>query len=394
MELAFVASNRLRIEIDRKNNDLFDRTINLFLNHPSHYISAMLVGNNISLVVYSLYMSKVVGLYLTNNIVVETVISTVVIIVLSEFLPKGIVRTSPNRFLRFFALVALLFYWIFYPITQFMSWISYGILYILGLRNLKFSGNSAAPGIHDLQTLVEQADNQEFNDEQEQDIELQILQNALAFPELKVRECMVPRIEVVAADICDSPDELLKLFQQTHYSRIPLYEGTIDNIIGYTSCRDMFSGPSELRDILHEITYVPSSGTIKKLLSDFIRTRRSIAVVIDEFGSTAGVITLEDILEQLVGEIEDEHDNDNIVEKQINEESYLFSARLEIDYLNEKYGLEIPLSDQYDTLAGYLLYGSDNMPMVGDVININNLVVKVLGASRSRITLVEVIKQV
>lgn len=390
MELAFVASNRLRIEIDRKQNSLFDGAMKIFLRHPGQYISAMLVGNNISLVVYSLYMSNVIGLYLTSNIAIDTLISTLLILILAEFLPKGIVRTSPNRFLRVLVLPAAAFYMIFYPVTRFMSWLSYGILYILGVRNIKQVNHLATPGIHDLQSLVDQnAENGEENEPGDNDLEFQILQNALVFPELKVRECMVPRVEVVAADIDDKPEELLAMFQSTHYSRIPLYQGTIDNIVGYVSSRDMFSGPTSLHEVRHDIIYVPSSGAIKKLLGEFIRSRRSMAVVIDEFGSTAGVITLEDILEQIVGEIEDEHDKEDIVERDLGNGRYLLSARLEIDYLNEKYGFNIPQSDQYDTLAGFLLVSSENMPKTGQVINFKKLTVKVVGAADNRITLVE-----
>ncbi|MFI3294932.1 MAG: hemolysin family protein [Rikenellaceae bacterium] len=392
MELAYIASNRLRIEIDRKQSPAFDRIISLFLRHPSQYISTMLVGNNIALVVYSLFMSQVIAQYLVSSIAFETLISTVVIIIFAEFLPKGIVRISPNRYLRVLALPALLFYFLFYPITQFMSLISLGILRLFGLRS--DSQVVEGPGIHDLQNLVDQsAEKKDSGLTIDSDVELQILQNVLEFPELKVRECMVPRVEIVAVDINSSPDQLLELFQQTFYSRIPLYRDSIDNIVGYASARNMFLSPERLEDIMQEILYVPSSGQIKRLLEEFIKRHKSMAVVIDEFGSTAGIITLEDILEEIVGEIEDEHDavdEDGAVEEELSVGHYRFSARLEIDYINERYSLGIEESEEYETLAGYILYHSEELPVVGSTIDIGMLSIKILDADSNRISLVEI----
>ncbi len=393
MELAFVAANRLRIELDRKSNPLFDYIVKVFLRHPGQYISTMLVGNNIALVVYSLFMSQVLAEYLFENIALETLISTLLIIITAEFLPKGIVKISPNKYFRILAMPAMLFYIVFYPITKFMELLSMGLLYLVGQKPPKQSQQS--PGIYDLQHLVDNSSEVSENADgvDQGDMELQILQNFLEFPELKVRECMIPRVEVVAYDADGEPAGLLKLFNETLYSRIPLYRDTVDNIVGYASARNMFRSPEKLSQITQEMIYVPESRQIKKLLEEFIRRHKSMAVVIDEYGATAGIITLEDILEEIVGEIEDEHDlqDDNgVIEEVLGEGHYRLSARLEIDYLNEHYGFDIPESEEYETLAGYVLFNSEELPQMGSSITLGGLIIKILSSDSNRISLVEV----
>lgn len=390
MEIAYISSNRLRIEIDRKQSRTYNHIAAIFLRHPGQYISTMLVGNNVMLVVYSLFMSQIICTYITDNIIVETIISTIIIIIAAEFIPKGIVKTSPNKYLRVLSLPAYLFYLLFYPIARFTSQLAVWILRLFGMK-AKSDIQITTFGKIDLQTLVEETNpNNTAGNDSENDKELQILQNALDFSEIKVRECMVPRVEMMACDIEATPEELLDIFRRTHYSRIPLYEGSIDNIVGYANSREMFRHPKTVAHMKLEIIYVPESAPVQRLLSEFIHRRKSMAIVIDEFGSTAGIITIEDILEQIVGEIEDEHDQEYMVQREIAPKKWLFSARQEISYLNTQYNLQIPESEEYETLAGYILYNSEDLPQTGDTFHLNNLSFKIIRASSNKISLIEI----
>lgn len=396
MEIAFISANRLRIEIDRKQSPFYDRVIGRFLRAPGQYISTMLVGNNIALVVYSLFMSSIVaGAMGGANLLVETLISTVIIIFTAEFLPKALVRSSPNWYLKILIAPIYLFYWLFYPVARFTTLLSVGILRIFGLKLSRTSDISSFDKV-DLQSLVEETSSDPPGDATASDeADLKLLQNALDFSELKVRDCMVPRVDVVAVEIASTPAEILDLFKKTHFSRIPLYEGSVENIVGYASGRDLFSLPESLDKMRLDILFTPETGSAQKLLQEFIKSRKSMAVVIDEFGTTAGIVTIEDILEQIVGEIEDEHDQDYTLEKVLTPgEKWLFSARLEIEYLNEEYDLAIPLSDEYDTLAGYLLYNCENFPQPGEQMVVGELNFRIKRATSNKITLIELSKLV
>lgn len=395
MEIAFLSSNKLRLEIERKQSKSYNHIASLFLKAPGQYISTILVGNNIALVIYSIFMST---LYTTitgrSNYAIETVISTLIIIFTAEFLPKAVVKANPNFYLRVFAVPLYIFYIIFYPLSRFATFLSTLLLRIMGKR-VGETRQIAGFGKIDLATLVEEAaGNEEGDEEAKEDNEqrIRLFQNALDFSEQRVRECMVPRTDMEAIDAEDSVDDLRRLFVSSGYSRLPVFEGTIDNIIGYANLKCLFNGPQSIREVIQETLYVPETMSQQKLLSEFIRDHKSLAIVIDEFGSTAGMVTIEDLLEQIFGEIEDEHDADYLVEKEVAPGEYVLAGRLEIEHLNEAYGLSIPESDRYDTLAGYILDQSEDIPKPGDVVRADGLKIKILRTGRTRIELVQVAK--
>ncbi|WP_417153328.1 hemolysin family protein [Rikenella microfusus] len=395
MEIAFLSSNKLRLEIERKQSKTYNHIASLFLKAPGQYISTILVGNNIALVIYSIFMS---ALYTTvtgsSNYALETLVSTLIIIFTAEFLPKAVVKADPNFYLRVFAVPLYVFYIVFYPLARFTTLLSALLLRLTG-RRVADTPRAVGFGKVDLATLVEEAaGNEEGGDEGKEDNgqRIRLFQNALDFSEQRVRDCMVPRTDIEAIDVNDSVDDLRRLLVETGFSRVPVYEGTIDNIIGYANIKSLFKTPATIREILQEILYVPETMPQQKLLGELTRDYRSLAVVIDEFGGTAGLVTLEDLLEQIFGEIEDEHDADYLVEKQLSDSEYVLAGRLEIDHLNETYGLGIPESDRYDTLAGYILDQSEDLPKPGDVVKADGLKIKILRTGRTRIELVQVTK--
>lgn len=390
MEIAYFSANKLRLELERKQSTIYNHIAKIFLSQPGQYISTILVGNNIALVIYSLFMSNLIQMLVGgDNYVIETLASTIIIIFTAEFIPKAIVKSNPNFYLRIFAVPIYVFFLLFYPIAKLSTLLSTLILKLFGL---KLNGAPQIVGFDkiDLAALVENASDSKTEIPNENEIKM--FQNALDFSDLRVRECMIPRVDIQAAEIEDSIDELRKIFIKTHFARLPVYEGTIDNIIGYVNSRSLFEEPRTIRQILREIIYVPESGVVQKLLGQFIKGHKSVAIVIDEFGGTAGMITIEDILEEIFGEIEDEHDADYLLEKQVSDQEYIFSGRLEVEYLNSEYNLNIPESEHYETLAGLILYTSENVPQVGEIIKIGDLTVKIVRASSSRISIVEIKK--
>lgn len=395
MEIAFLSSNKLRLEIERKQSKTYDHIASLFLKAPGQYISTILVGNNIALVIYSIFMSSLyVSVTGSSNYALETLISTLIIIFTSEFLPKAVVKANPNFYLRHFAIPLYGFYIIFYPLSRFATLLSTLLLRLMGKR-VTPAPQTAEFGKVDLATLVEEAAGGEKSDEEEKednDQRIRLFQNALDFSEQRVRDCMVPRTDIEALEVSSSVDDLRHLFVTTGYSRVPIYDGTIDNIIGYANHKSLFRNPATIREVLRQPLYVPETMSQQKLLGALIHDHKSMAIVIDEFGSTAGLVTLEDLLEQIFGEIEDEHDADYLVEKQINDNEYILAGRLEIDHLNESYRLGIPESDRYDTLAGYILDQSEDIPRPGDIIKADGLKIKILRTSRTRIELVQLTK--
>lgn len=388
MEIAYFSANKLRLELERKQSSIYNHIAGLFLNAPGQYISTILVGNNIALVVYSIFMSQLIQMVVgSENYIVETILSTIVIIFTAEFIPKAVVKANPNFYLRIFAVPIYIFYLIFYPIAKLSTILSTLILRMFGLR-LTGEAQIVGFGKIDLAALVENASSDNKTDTPNEN-EIKIFQNALDFSDLRVRDCMLPRVDIQAVDVEEEIETLQKLFIKTHFSRVPVYEGSIDNIIGYVNSRSLFQKPENIRQILRSMIYVPESAVVQKLLGQFIKSHKSMAIVIDEFGGTAGLVTIEDILEEIFGEIEDEHDADYLVEKQINDKEYILSGRLEVEYLNSEYGIGIPESDHYETLAGLILYTSENVPQVGEVIEIGNLTLKIVRASSSKITMVE-----
>lgn len=385
MEIAFIASNKLLLEIDKKQNKLYNHIFSIFQRSTSQYITSILVGNNVALVLFSMFMSRLLYPSGDGNILIETLVSTVTVIFTAEFLPKAIVRNSPNLYLRIFAVPLYVFYWIFYPFARFASLLSRLLLRLFGFKIREGSSGENFDKV-DLQSLVQseiQADTPTEN-------EIKLFQNALDFSDVKVRDCMIPRVEISAFDIKQSVAELTELFIQTKFSRIPVYENSVDNIVGYASSRQLFEEPQSVAQMLRPMIYTPQSAPVQRLLAEFIKTRRSIAIVIDEFGGTAGMVTLEDILEEIFGEIDDEHDAAYLVEKVLSTNEYLFSGRLEIDYLNEKYDLNIEESDHYETLAGYMLHQSGEIPQVGYQQTIGNITMRVVKCGGSHISLIKI----
>ena len=385
MEIAFLGRNRLREEIDRKQNFMFNHIAELFSRNSSNYITTILVGNNIALVIYSMSMSKLMFVaFGIENTLLQTIISTIVIIFIGEYIPKTVVRYNPNFYYRIFAPIIYLFYIILYPLTRFTTLLSYLLLRLMGTR----MENRAEPtefNRDDLASLVE-ADNIAVDEE-----DIRLFQNALDFADLRVRDCMIQRVDVEAVDLeATTVEELTARFVETNYSRIFVWHDTIDNIIGYVNSKSLFENPQSISDILIKTIYVAETMPLQAMLETFTKRKASIAVVIDEYGGTAGIISLEDVLEQIFGDIEDEHDVQELVEKSIGERAWQFSSRLEVEYLNEEYELGIPESDEYDTLAGYIIAEHGAIPHEGEVLDNEQFSIKILRRESSRLDLVEV----
>lgn len=399
MEIAFTSKNRLKLEIDRKQSRMFDRIADIFSRHPGQYITTILVGNNIALVVYSLYMSLLLrgifyalgweGIARNGSVAIETAVSTVIIIFAAEFLPKSIFRNNPNFYYRALAPVIYFFYLLLYPVARLTTLISHGILRLAG-RRVAEKNVTAGFNRDDLAALL---DTNNSEQRPEPDNEFKLFQNALDFADLRVRDCMVPRVDVEAVDIEDtSIEQLTARFVDSKYSRIFVWRKSIDNIVGYVNSKSLFTRPANIADVMMQVNFVPETMPLQLVLQNFIKHRSNIAVVIDEFGGTAGVISLEDVLEQIFGEIEDEHDIPDLTEKQVGPDEYVLSCRLEVKYLNEKYGLGIEESKEYDTLAGYIIFNYDGIPTAGETVFIGGLQLRILRTTRSRIELARVRK--
>ena len=395
MEIAFVSKNRLKLEIDRKQSGLLDFVAKVFERHPGQYITSILVGNNIALVVYSLYMSSLLRALAAlagwdavaqgGSVLAETLISTVVIIFVAEYLPKSIVKGNPNFYYRAFAPLLFVFYILLYPIVWLTTVVSYVILRLFGCR-MKRQAPAADFNRTDLESLIEGSTEVQHDEENE----IKLFQNALDFADLRVRDCMVPRIDVEAVELSTSVEELTRRFVESKYSRIFVWEGSIDNIVGYVNSKSLFRLPADLRKVLMTAYFVPETMPLQALLEHFIKHRSYIAVVIDEFGGTAGMITIEDILEEIFGEIEDEHDDPGLVEKQMGDGEFIFSGRLEVEYINGKYHLDIPESDEYDTLAGYVIDRYQGIPSAGETILDGGRKIRVLRTESSKIELLRI----
>ena len=399
MEIAFTSKNRLKLEIDRKQSRMFDRIADIFSRHPGQYITTILVGNNIALVIYSLYMSLLLrGIFYAlgwesiarnGSVAIETAVSTVIIIFFADFLPKSVFRNNPNFYYRALAPVIYFFYLLLYPIARLTTLISHGILRLTG-RRVEERTTTHSFDREDLASLL---DTNSSEPRPEPDNELKLFQNALDFADLRVRDCMVPRVDVEAVDIDDTTiEQLTARFVDSKYSRIFVWRKSIDNIIGYINSKSLFTRPASISDVMMQVNFVPETMPLQLVLQNFIKHRTNIAVVIDEFGGTAGVISLEDVLEQIFGEIEDEHDVPDLTEKQVGPDEYVLSCRLEVKYLNEKYGLGIEESREYDTLAGFIIFNYEGIPTAGETVFVGGLQVRILRTTRSRIDLARVRK--
>ena len=388
MEIAFIGKNRLREEIDRKQSPMFNHIAEVFSHNASNYITTILVGNNIALVIYSMSMATLLGKFFhMENALVQTIVSTIVILFVGEYIPKSIVRHNPNFYYSLFAPVIYLFYFILYPISRFTTLLSHMLIRLTG-RRIEQREEPTEFNRDDLASLVE-AENVEVDSEVQEDIRL--FQNALDFADLRVRDCMVQRVDVEAVDLENTTiEQLTERFVETNFSRIFVWHDTIDNIIGYVNSKSLFEQPNSISDILIKTIYVAETMPLQSMLETFTKRKASIAVVIDEFGGTAGIISLEDVLEQIFGEIEDEHDVQELIEKHISDNEWIFSARLEVEHLNEEYNLGIPESEEYDTLAGYIIAEYGGIPHAGEEIENDIFTIKILERVQSRIDLVQI----
>ena len=395
MEIAFVTSNKLRIELDRKQGLFGSEIIRIFTNNPGQYIATMLIGNNIALVVYGLFFSKLLGPVLTpligSDIIVlllNTLISTAVILLVAEFLPKTVFIISPNFFLKVLSIPTLIFFYIFYPISKFT--LAASNLFIRVFFGIKGSENEQENLIFskvDLDHFVNMS--KQSNESSGPDHHnIRIFQNALDFSNVKLRECMVPRTEIDAVDFKSSITELKEKFIESGHSRILVYQNSIDNITGYFDLMDIFKNPPDIASCMRKLAIVPETMAANKLLKLFVDEKWNLALVVDEFGGTSGIVTIEDVLEEIVGDIEDEHDINELTEKKISTDEYIFSGRLEIDYVNEKYHLNLPEEDDYETIAGMIMFFYGSIPGNNDIIRIKNFVFKVLRVTSTRLELV------
>ena len=395
MEIAFLTSNKLRIEIDKSKKGVTQALIDLFISHSGMYITTLLVGNNVVMVIYGIFMSDLLvkqfeflHLSIGVELFVETLVSTLIILVFAEFLPKTVFRLRSNLFLKLFSVPVFLFYLLFFPLSYFSVWLGGWLLRIFTGRKLGHKEPNRAFGKVDLNNLIEEG---EVNARQEEEMhEIKLFRNALDFSEVKLRECIVPRPDVVALSIDSSIEELTQLFIDTGLSRILIYKESIDDIIGYVHISTLFKDPPTIAKALSRVLIVPETMSAQRLLNLFIRDQKSVAVVVDEFGITAGIVTIEDIMEAIFGEIEDEHDHLNLKEVMISEQEYIFSGRLEVDYLNEKYHLDLEEREEYETLAGLVLYFNQSIPQEGETIVVNNLTFKILSVKNARIEEIKV----
>ncbi|MEL6917279.1 MAG: hemolysin family protein [Bacteroidota bacterium] len=402
MEIAFVSANRIHIEIEKKQEGVLARILTLLTKRPSKFIATMLIGNNIALVVYGLFMGELLMdwftvLYPTNNqfinvlvtdfsLLAQTVISTIVILLTAEFLPKVLFQIYSNTLLKVLAVPAYFFYMLFSVISEFVIKVSDFILKTFFKTDgdevqLAFSKMELGDYITEQMETVEEAD--------EVDSEIQIFQNALEFSAVKAREVMVPRTEITAVELHETPKNLAKLFTETGYSKILIYKDTVDNIIGYIHSYELFKKPNTIRSILLPVEFVPETMLIQDILNVLTKKRKSIAVVLDEYGGTSGIMTVEDIVEELFGEIEDEHDSTDLYEEQLDETTFQFSARMEVDYINENYKLELPDNEEYETLGGLIVNETGEIPEQDMEIRIDNFLFTILEVSNTKIDLVE-----
>ncbi|MBS6411478.1 MAG: HlyC/CorC family transporter [Tannerella sp.] len=395
IEIAFVSSNKVRFELDMKKKTLLGRILNLFYHHQEEFISTMLVGNNIALVVYGIGMadllSPVFSFIWDQEIFIilgQTVVSTLIVLLTAEFLPKTIFRINPNLSLKVFAIPLYVFYLLLYPIAKFTSLLSSGILKIGGVR-IDRSGDDGSMSKVDLDFFIQQSIDKSQG-EAEVDTEVKIFQNALDFSNLRIRECMIPRTEIVAVDIdMSSEKDLVTLFIETGLSKILVYRDNIDNVLGYIHSSEMFKQAADWKSYIKPILLVPETMTAQKLMKNLMQQKKSIAVVVDEFGGTAGIVTLEDLVEEIFGDIEDEHDTLNYIARRTGENCYEFSGRVEIEKINELFDIGLPESDEYMTIAGYILYHYKTIPKPGETIEIENYKFEILKGNRTKIELVK-----
>lgn len=392
MEIAFLSSNRLKIELDRHKGTFNGKVMGRFYKKESFFIALLLLGNNIALVLFGIYAAKILQPVIESwgvlepalILIIQTILSTLLVLVVSEFLPKALVQINPNGFLRIATTPMLLIYSLLYLPTQLVMFFS-GLF----LRLLKTDRSNSAKvfSIVDLEHYVQDI-SARIKEEQDFGNEMQILQNALDFRTIKARDCMVPRTEIIAIEVDEAIERLNKIFIDNGLSKIIVYRKTIDNIIGYVHSFELFKSPVSIKQILLPIAFVPSAMPGKELLELFTKQAGNIAVVVDEYGGTAGIVTIEDVVEEIFGEIEDEHDVEDLLEEKISDNKFRFSARLEIDYLNNEYGFNLPESDEYETLGGFIIHQLETIPELGEQIEFEDITLEIEKVSDRRIEVV------
>ena len=389
MEIAFISANKMHIELEKKKETLLAKILDNLTKNPSKFITTMLVGNNISLVIYGYFMGELLMPYLSPYIangffilLVQTLISTLIILITAEFIPKAIFRIYANEFLKIFALPAYLFFLLFYVISDFIIFISDFVLRVFfntQQDNIQLAFTKAELGNYITEQLETVGGNEDV------DSEIQIFQNALEFHNVRAREAMIPRTDIIAIDVHNTLEFLKELFIETGLSKIMVYKNSLDDIIGYVHVFELFKNPKSIRSILLPIEVVPETMMINDILNDLTKKQKSVAIVLDEYGGTSGLITIEDIIEELFGDIEDEHDSTELIEKKINNREFELSARLEVDYINEIYNLALPKDEAYETIGGLIVNSTEKIPQQDEIIEIENFQFTILKVSLSKI---------
>jgi CBS domain containing-hemolysin-like protein len=393
MEIAFVSSNRLRVEMDRDKHGFSQRALDVFYRQPSHFISTMLVGNNIALVVYGILFAQIFDATLFAplsdgaRVTCDTLLSTLVVLFTGEFLPKTIFKSNPNGLLTFFAIPAYVCYVVLWPVSRFSTFLSRSLLRMMGAKVPKETEGKEFTKV-DLDYLVQSSiDNAKDNAEIEDEVEM--FHNALDFADTKVRDCMVPRTEIDAIDIEDcTVEQLRNKFVESGHSKIIVYRGDIDHIIGYIHSSELFKHFTKIAKHIRQMPFVPETMAARKLMHIFLQQKKSLGVVVDEFGGTSGIVSLEDIVEEITGDIEDEHDNKKYVAKQLSDGDYMLSARLEIEKVNELFDLDLPESDEYMTVGGLILHEYQSFPKLNEVVKIGRFEFKIIKNTMTKIELV------
>lgn len=392
MEIAFVSSNRMLVEMDKEKDGIPQRCLSLFYRNPNGFVSTMLVGNNIVLVIYGILFARIFDATLfasypeSTRVLLDTILSTLIVLFTGEFFPKTLFKSNPNKLLTIFAPLAYIFYIILWPISRFSTLLSKGILRVIGIKMDKSKDDGFFTKV-DLDNLVQSSiENARSDDEIEE--EVKIFQNALDFSDRKVRDCMIPRTEINAVEQSCSVEELQQMFIESGNSKILVYDSDIDHIIGYIHSSEMFNNPKDWRDKILEMPFVPETMAAHKLMQIFLQQKKSIGVVIDEFGGTSGIVCLEDIVEEIFGEIEDEHDSTKYVAEKHGDNEYVLSARLEIDKVNEMFNLDLPENDDYMTVGGMILHYYQSIPKLNEIVKIGKFSFKIIKNTMTKIELV------
>lgn len=397
-EIAFLSGSKLKIELDRKQGKKYALVMDRFIKNPDELISCLLMGNNVAIVIYGIAIAKIldplIERYITTSLggilAIDTITATLIVLVTAEYLPKAMSRLNPNGVFSSLYWLFIFFYYLFYPLTFVTNKLAGGVMGLFGVKNITDT-NKILFDKSDLMYLSTEVSSNDSEDEDELNSDMVIFQNALNFSSVKVRECMIPRTEVAAIDVEESIDDLSDLFVEQGYSRILVYRENIDDIIGYVHSKDLLKERKEsIEELIRTITYVKEEMSAQTLLAYFTKNRRSIAVVRDEYGGTSGIVTLEDLIEEIFGDINDELDKEEFIEKQISDNEFIFSARLEVEEINRKFDLDLPESDEYETLAGLIMHLNEDIPTEKETLQFGQYIFTILKTTRNRIEVVNV----